>query len=962
MYDLIDDIAVSSTYKNVKTYSEWQDNKSLLNRYLMVGKPVLEVIESEKVEGEEYVKTDGDNVVINFRVEAYGSVDTNASFTANVYVDFNADGRYSKTTERLDAYSYNIYLVDTDKGTKKKINPVTETVDGEESICYSLPSLNGTSGTQYYSLEYAVQKDYLGIYPVKLVVAQQDNAYRYSYWEGFYYHEKTTASTSDGTAKEVVKVIQILPDRLYTTDKTLFDMDLTGTYENGSETLNTKYADLFKNKYKTHTANDFYNCSDVDTTLYDFPASTDSVYNFPAVTEDLNGADYVNALWNSGSEEYRWNMQIDTFKNSIFYKYALDTGDSENKLGGYDLQIDSVYASSLVDYFTVKNGSEYEFDDEGYQEFLDYYDMMILGFGDAGNYFSSVSKDTRYQQANLVDHYYTGIHNYIQSGKSVLFTHDTTSYKAARNMSEWTSPDWESGHLSDLLAGDVGFDRYGVYNNEDTLLSLVLSAGIDGLTRGGTTEYTISMYPSLERAKKLGLLAEYDASLTADSSKKTISEATLFEIIVTESDADHENKDVAYEPNSGQNELTYEVQGRSTIAVNRLCKGLGSYTKTNFASWFNGKVVTSAWGSARTQKVELLNVGQILLYPYNVYDEIINNDNLLTVGRTHYQYFQIDMNADEDNDGESDITVWLSLTDKGNGYNYIEYDVAERDARNNYYIYTKGNVTYSGVGDAYINKPEFTAETQLYINTMIAAYQASAQKPEITIKESADSSSPDKDTIYVSMDSSILVDSSGIGTVEDGTVSLDNDQTPEDGYQTSTVDGVKYWTASAVRTDGVKDSGSYEETYLFVQDTNVTRGTIKNISLDYYLILDSEDDVPDESLKSCVVNLNEGKSGLSPLWAIPLDLETYSVSYDSDGNEQYQTFDEQSESASSGKSYRVDIPYYLLSSEKKRAEVRCYVTTTLTKLNTTTGKTTKISESSSYDSVYLQRISLFDLE
>jgi hypothetical protein len=794
-------------------------------------------------------------------------------------------------------------------------------------------------------------------------VEQQDNAYRYSYWEGFYYHEKTAASAEDGTTREVVKVIQILPDSLYSTDKTMFDMDLTGSYENGSETLNTKYADLFKNKYKTHAADTYFNCSDVDTSLYNYPASTDSIYNLPAVTGGQSGDDYVKALWNSGSEEYRWNMLIDTFRNSIFYKYAIDISDSENKLGGYDLQIDSVFASSLVDYFTTRNADwTYSFDDEGYQEFLDYYDMLILGFGDAGDYFSAVSKDTQYQQQNLIDHYYTGIHNFIQSGKSVLFTHDSTSFQTTNYLGEWMTATWNTGHLSDLLAGDVGFDRYGVYDNEDTLLSLVLSAGIDGLTRGGTTEYTISMYPSLKRAKKLGLLAEYDASLTADSSKDTISEATLFDIIVTESDADHENKDVAYEPNSGQNVLTCEVQGRSTIAINRQCKDTGGYNKTNFTSWFNGKVVTAAWGSSRTKKVELLNVGQILIYPYNVYDEIINNDNLLTVGRTHYQYFQIDMNADEDNDGESDITVWLSLTDKGNDYNYIEYDVAERDARNNYYIYTKGNVTYSGVGDANINKPEFTAETQLYINTMITAYQATAQKPEITIRESSDSSSPDKDTIYISMDSSILVDAGGIGTVEDGTVSLDNDQAPADGYRTSTVDGVTYWTASAAETDGVKDTGSYEETYLFIQDTNVTRGTEKDIRLNYYLILDSEDDVPDEALKSCVVDLNEGKEGLDPLWAVPLNLETYSLAYDEDGNEQYQPFDEQSEEAASGKVYRVDIPYYVLSSGKKRAEVRCYVTTTLSKVNTTTGKTTKISESSSYDSVYLQRISLFDLE
>jgi hypothetical protein len=321
------------------------------------------------------------------------------------------------------------------------------------------------------------------------------------------------------------------------------------------------------------------------------------------------------------------------------------------------------------------------------------------------------------------------------------------------------------------------------------------------------------------------------------------------------------------------------------------------------------------------------------------------------------------MNADEDHDGESDITVWLSLTDKGNSYNYIEYDVAERDARNNYYIYTKGNITYSGVGHASINSDKYVAETQLYINTMIASYQATAQKPEVSIKESADSGSPDKDTIYISMDSSINVDSNGIGTVDDGTVSLDNDQITTSSYQTKTgSDGKKYWKADVTKKDGKNDVSTYEEAYLYIQDTNVTRGTVKQIKLNYYLMLDSKDDVPDEALKDLVVNLNEGKSGLDPEWAIPLNLETYSLTYDENGNEVPQTFDEQSEEIVSGKYYRMDIPYYVLAAVKKRAEVRCYVTTTISKKNILTGVTTKISESTSYDSVYLQRISLFDLE
>ena len=56
------------------------------------------------------------------------------------------------------------------------------------------------------------------------------------------------------------------------------------------------------------------------------------------------------------------------------------------------------------------------------------------------------------------------------------------------------------------------------------------------------------------------------------------------------------------------------------------------------------------------------------------------------------------------------------------------------DARNNYYIYNKGNVTYSGVGH---NKVDNDTERKLFINTMVAAYNAGVHPPKITYKEDA---------------------------------------------------------------------------------------------------------------------------------------------------------------------------------------------------------------------------------
>jgi hypothetical protein len=937
MYELIDEIAASKTYKNVKTCTEWESNQTLLNQYITLGKPKLEVTEQAKVTDEEYVQIDGDTIAIDFSVKTYASTDTKTPFNVDLFIDFNADGRYSKTTEKIDVNAYNIYLVDDEKNTKELQNVTSMEEDGVVSECHSVAPLNGESDSVHYRLEYSVSKDYLGVYPVKLVVEQQDNLYRYAYWQGYFYHSKTS-----GSATQDVYVLQILPSSVTVSNYyncALFDMDLTGKYSDGAASDDAVYSGYYKDKYKTHNAESYYTFADVDTSLNKELYTQDY---WDGKGENLS-ADQLN--------ERRWNMLTDTFEHSTFYKYIYGTVEEGCKLSGYTMHIDSIFGDTLVDKFTNADGS---FNQTGYQSYLDHFDMLVLGFGDSVTYFG---EDTI---AGLVDNYYVGIHNYIESGKSVLFTHDTTSYNASTWMSNEYKNTWENGHMSDLLAGDVGFDRYGVYNNDDSLLSLALSVGIDDLTEGDEEKIKVSEYPSLVSAmKKIEESASLQDTYLLKGTETEITKGKLYDIIVGE--AASENKDIAYEPNSGKKTLTYEVQGRSTIALNKDGSSISGYNLINLVhdkSIFNdNKTVVQQWGVARTTSAELLNEGQILVYPYNILDQLDEN-GIMQIAKTHYQYFQIDMNADDDNDGESDITVWLSLTDSID--NTIEYDTAKRDARNNYYIYTKGNVTYSGVGHSRINTIGNDVEVQLYINTIIASYQASSQKPEVSFKESADLGSADMDTIYVSLDSTISVDdSTSIGTVIEGVNSLDDVTAPSE-YKTVDGDDGKayYWKADANMKNGVVDSDSYEAAYIYVQDTNTVRGTEKDITLSYYLIVDSPSDVPEKlsKLGLSVVNLKTLMKESEDVYAIPLDLQTYTMLYDKNGTLAPQSFDELNDTAVSGKTYRVDIPYYLLAEDQKRVEIRCYATTTIKKEDAV------ISTLRNCDSIYLQRISLFDLD
>ncbi|MDD6481279.1 MAG: DUF5057 domain-containing protein [Lachnospiraceae bacterium] len=123
-----------------------------------------------------------------------------------------------------------------------------------------------------------------------------------------------------------------------------------------------------------------------------------------------------------------------------------------------------------------------------------------------------------------------------------------------------------------------------------------------------------------------------------------------------------------------------------------------------------------------TNQVSELNKGQITSYPYKIKESF-------DIATTHAQYYQA--NVQDDN-----LTVWYTLdspsnpdiTDGwGNGDNAksLTYAVSPNDASNNYYIYSKGNVFYSGVGHSTINGNLTDMEAKLFVNTMIAAYRRS---------------------------------------------------------------------------------------------------------------------------------------------------------------------------------------------------------------------------------------------
>ena len=270
------------------------------------------------------------------------------------------------------------------------------------------------------------------------------------------------------------------------------------------------------------------------------------------------------------------------------------------------------------------------------------------------------------------------IRDYIDTGKATLFTHDNTSF--------YNIP--FSGYQTNDYYNTVS-SGFGYYFNM-TIRDAV------GLDRYGVTnpKYGISMYapPEIRRASDwTGWVAKGYTGATTDNLTTLI----------------NAGYSIAYTPKSAQGSTVAETQGFTSGLLNRY---KGSYD--NFQT---------------TTSVSQVNEGQITTYPYDVNTAGFLDDdsstNSMSVALTHFQYYQLNMNS-------PDTVVWYCL----------KYDSAYslyNDVSNTYYIYSKGNVTYSGAGHTTdtgsVNSN--VDEAKLFVNTMIAAYRVALVAPEVSFSD-----------------------------------------------------------------------------------------------------------------------------------------------------------------------------------------------------------------------------------
>ena len=388
-----------------------------------------------------------------------------------------------------------------------------------------------------------------------------------------------------------------------------------------------------------------------------------------------------------------YNGKLNLSTDSLFTKYYKNLDD-------YEISVDTITCSKFREYF--QNGNRFSFDEskdvniggDGEQnpsaypdsiktQLYDKYNMLIIGFGDC------YGGEDLSNENGAVDF----IKYFAAKGKSVLFTHDLTSMNNVKVQNQGNP----FGYSANALLRDLmGMNRYKAVSNQ-----------ISAAERNKIIQYQ-------EKQKDEQGNNKYD--FVKDVNGNALDELHGFTYYAI--------KRLAYDQNKSKDEwqwVPYEGKGWKMpyqylikdVNGDIVCEDNWQTQNTGFNNY-----------NDETTLVTKTNEGQITQYPYKIGDWSNHNtvfDNTkLKVAQTHGQYYQLNMEDPE-------VTVWYCLADDGKS---DTYGVSPNDASNNYYIYSKDNIFYSGVGHS---KVESDMEAKLFINTMIGAYRVSYEPPIVEV-------------------------------------------------------------------------------------------------------------------------------------------------------------------------------------------------------------------------------------
>lgn len=389
------------------------------------------------------------------------------------------------------------------------------------------------------------------------------------------------------------------------------------------------------------------------------------------LTGDKKKISVLQIMPKHGDYKGKLKLSSDANGNELFKKYY-------NALDDYVITVDTITADEYMQKFTAENPFVYdgnrEITFEGTalnpvrmsDQQTEWYNKYNMIIIGFGDTYGKVNIKNTYGAVDFIKFF-------IADGKSVLFTHDLTSM---HNIQEN-----DFGYSANVLLRDtMGMNRYKAISNQ------------------------------LSESERNSLL-EYQKKFTYD----TVTDVKGNALEQKQGFTYYAMKRLGW--NSSDGKMPYQY-----LITNTKGESICGVTNTSKTTGFNNN-------NDLTSMVTQTNEGQITEYPYKI-------DQTFKIAQTHGQWYQLNMEDPE-------VTVWYCLSDNENGSpsawqgsdnngdgTGATYGVSPNDAANNYYIYSKGNVFYSGVGHSTVNDE---MEAKLFINTMISAYRASYQPPMVEV-------------------------------------------------------------------------------------------------------------------------------------------------------------------------------------------------------------------------------------
>lgn len=386
-----------------------------------------------------------------------------------------------------------------------------------------------------------------------------------------------------------------------------------------------------------------------------------------------------------------------------------------------------------VEEYVRKLDSENHAGTKTYFDYLSQFDMVVVGFDDDFEFIYSQDGDrvpvtypswfnsgvANILWANAYPDAILGIREYALSGRSILFSHDLSNkfYNGVRL----------EGLTNIFLRDIMGMDRFGIRSEDNQKLKYI-------------NDMTFVLGQEDHKAhNNVDFPKNYDSKYDYAKLKG--------------------NSDIDRIGFTDFHQIRY-LNNRS-LGINNRRATSGSIPYMNMIPWdYN----YGNSGNSETETVTAINEGQITQYPFLITEGTggthrpNGEKSTFEVAATHAQYFQLNLDTDSrDANANDDVVVWYTISNSGDapaGVNHNQdrhsyYQAVHNDVRNNYYIYSKGNVMYTGAGHWFVNSD---LERKLFVNTLVASYNNGLHAPRISYKENPWESSAEATGLYLPYD------------------------------------------------------------------------------------------------------------------------------------------------------------------------------------------------------------------